>query len=88
MASNATATGAAPDGYSEKKKGDLQNNLETGSTDIEPAPMRYTPDDDQKDESVEINYHTLTWWYVHRHSTHHQHSNLPTDSLAPGKPEW
>jgi len=63
MASNAPVTGVAPDAFSEKKRDDSQNNLETGS--IEPAPVVYTQDDDEKDGSVEINYHTLNWWYVH-----------------------
>jgi amino acid permease len=60
MASNAPVTGVAPDAFSEKKRDDSQNNLETGS--IEPAPVVYTQDDDEKDGSVEINYHTLNWW--------------------------
>lgn len=63
MVSNAPIAGVGPDAFSEKK--DPRNNLETGSsTDIEPAPV-YVPDEAEKDGSEEINYHTLTWWYVY-----------------------
>jgi hypothetical protein len=63
MASNPAVSGAVPDTISEKKQDDAQHNLEAGSTRIEPCPVGY-PGDDEKDGSVEINYHTLTWWYV------------------------
>lgn len=62
MASNTQIAGVAPDAFSEKKRDDSQNNLEIGS--IEPAPVVYAPDDEEKDGSMEINYHTLNWWYV------------------------
>ncbi|KAK4232825.1 transmembrane amino acid transporter protein-domain-containing protein [Achaetomium macrosporum] len=60
MASNATAAG--PDAFSEKKQDDAQNNLEAGSTRIEPCPIGYPPDDEENNGSIEINYHTLNWW--------------------------
>lgn len=63
MVSNARVAGVSPGAFPEKKD-DAQNNVETGSTDIEPAPI-YTPDEAEKDNSEEINYHTLTWWYVY-----------------------
>ena len=62
----ASTAPAGPDAFAEKKRDDSQNNLETASsTDIEPALPTYAPADEQKDGSEEINYHTLTWWYVH-----------------------
>jgi hypothetical protein len=66
MASNAEIAGVGPDAVAEKKRDDTQNDLETGSMHIEPAPPSYLDDQDaeQKDESEEINYHTLNWWYV------------------------
>jgi len=65
MVSNAPVAGVGPDAFSEKKRDDSQNNLGGSSTDIEPAPPLYLPDEEEeKDGSEEINYHTLTWWYV------------------------
>jgi hypothetical protein len=57
MASNAPIVGVGHDVSSERKK--------NGPDDIEPAPPAYSPDGEMKDASEEINYHTLTWWYVH-----------------------
>ncbi|KAH6840578.1 transmembrane amino acid transporter protein-domain-containing protein [Chaetomium sp. MPI-CAGE-AT-0009] len=54
MVSNAPVAGVGPDAFSEKKKDDGDN--------IEPVPPVYTPDGEMKDDSEEINYHTLTWW--------------------------
>ncbi|KAL2167096.1 hypothetical protein VTG60DRAFT_1716 [Thermothelomyces hinnuleus] len=64
MVSNAPVTGVDPEVPSEKKKGDVQNKFysDDSSTRIEPVPATYTPGNEEKDGSVEINYHTLTWW--------------------------
>ncbi|AEO55911.1 hypothetical protein MYCTH_2089733 [Thermothelomyces thermophilus ATCC 42464] len=64
MVSNAPVTGVDPEVPSEKKKGDVQNkfNSDDSSTRIEPVPATYPPDKEEKEGSVEINYHTLTWW--------------------------
>ncbi|KAK4123638.1 hypothetical protein N657DRAFT_418924 [Parathielavia appendiculata] len=61
MASNIAVAGVGPDAFSEKKNNAL-GDIETGSTRIEPAPPIYSPDDEGKDDSESINYHTLTWW--------------------------
>jgi hypothetical protein len=60
MVSNAPTAGVD---LSEKKDG-ARNDVETSSTDIEQAPA-YVPEEAEKDGSEEINYHTLSWWYVH-----------------------
>ena len=75
--SNAPIAGVGPDAFSEKKRDDAQDDVEAGSTRIEPALPLYSQDDEEggisSDEkngseeanpSEEINYHTLTWWYV------------------------
>ena len=63
MVSNAPVAGVGPDALS-KKKNNAQDDVETSDIGIEPAP-NYIPDDEEKDGSEEINYHTLTWWYVY-----------------------
>ena len=61
MVTNASVAGVGPDVSTEKK----QNFAEADSDRIE-APPIYAPEneDAEKDASEEINYHTLTWWYV------------------------
>lgn len=60
MATNTTA-GIGPDAFTtDKKRDDGQISPEIG---IE-GPDSYTLDHPEKDASEEINYHTLTWWYV------------------------
>lgn len=65
MASNAPVAGEGPYAFPEKKMDEAQNNAETCSTYIEPAHISYGPDHGENDGAVEINYHTLTWWYAH-----------------------
>ena len=69
-----------------EKKVNGRNDVETGSTDIEPAPA-YIQDDAEKDGSEEINYHTLSWWYVHPKIQPH-HMALKLIRSFTGKPEW
>jgi hypothetical protein len=83
MVSNAPIAGIGLDALS-KKKHNPQNDVEASDLSIEPAP-NYTPDEEEKDGSEEINYHTLNWWYVH------QTFGLtirPRKLTLTGKPEW
>jgi hypothetical protein len=82
MVSNAPTAGVD---LSEKKVNG-RNDVETGSTDIEPAPA-YIPDDAEKDGSEEINYHTLSWWYVYAKILRH-HRALKLICSLTGKREW
>ncbi len=76
--SNAPISGVGPNAFSDKKREVAQDDAETSSTRIEPALPIYSQDEeegaissDEKNGSEEgnaaeeINYHTLTWWYVH-----------------------
>jgi hypothetical protein len=64
MASDVAVAMAGPDAFSEKKLDDTKNDVEPFGTGFQPATPSYTPADELEITSEDINYHTLTWWYV------------------------